>query len=63
VQKKIAGIIVCILVFTTFAGAMSPTNTSTKSVDSEPVDRAYSHTILAEFGTYTTSILLCYTRV
>jgi len=52
-KKKIAYILVCMLVFTTFAGAMSSTKTPTKSDDNEPANMAYSHTILAEYGTYT----------
>jgi len=52
-KKKIVGILVCMLIFTTFAGAMSSANISTKSNGNEPVDdMAYSHTILGEFGTY-----------
>jgi len=50
-KKEIIGIIVCMLVLPTFAGAMSSTNTSTESIDNEPVDRTYSHTILGEYGT------------
>ena len=50
-MKKIVGILVCMLVFSTFAAAISSTNTSTKSIDNEPANRAYSHTILGEFGT------------
>jgi len=52
-KELIVGTLVCMLVFTTFAGAISSTNTSTKSNDNEPANRAYSHTILGEFGTYT----------
>jgi len=50
-KELVVGILICMLVFTTFAGAISSTNTSTKSIDNEPVNRAYSHTILGEFGT------------
>ncbi len=53
-QKKIVGIIICILLFTTFAGAVSPSYNSTKSKNSEPVTAATTHTVLSEFGTYTT---------
>jgi|GEM_PF-2375571 len=50
-KKKIVGILVCMLIFTTFAGAMSSANISRSN---EPVDdMAYSHTILGEYGTYT----------
>jgi len=52
-KKKIVGILVCMLIFTTFAGAMSSANISTKSNGNKPVgDMAYSHTILGEYGTY-----------
>ena len=57
-RRKIVYILICMLLFATFAGAMSPQNTSKKSSDNEPVDRDYSHTILGEFGT-TTFCIYC----
>ena len=53
-RRKIVYILVCMLVFTTFAGAISSTNTSTKSLDKENANVDYSHTIFGEFGTFVT---------
>jgi hypothetical protein len=39
------------LIFGTFAGAMSPSNFSTKSIDKVNSNMSYSHNILGEFGT------------
>ena len=61
-RRKIVYILVCMLVFTTFAGAISSTNTSTKSNDDEPANRAYSHSILGEYFTMTTCVPCKYTH-
>ena len=53
-KGKIAVILVCMLMFSTVVGAISSTNTSTKSEDPEPFDKGYSHDILGEFFTLTT---------
>ncbi|UCD14447.1 MAG: hypothetical protein JSW60_03260 [Thermoplasmatales archaeon] len=50
-KKKIIGIVVCLLVSVTFAGAMPPANMATKSIGTIPVDRGYSHTIIGEYCT------------
>ncbi|EMR74602.1 hypothetical protein MBGDF03_00311 [Thermoplasmatales archaeon SCGC AB-540-F20] len=55
-KELVVGTLVCMLVFTTFAGAISSTNTSTKSNDNEPANRAYPHTVLGEYFTMTTCV-------
>ncbi len=46
--------LVGMLLFTTVFGAMSNPNLSTESEKNEPVNTAATHTVLQEYGTYTT---------
>ena len=57
-QKKIVGIVFCMLVFTTFAGAISSSNTEVeeKSLNKTSTEEGYSHTILGEYFTMTTCV-------
>ncbi len=52
-KKKIIFIIVCMLVFSTVAGTISSSKTSTKSSDEVTVGLDYTHTILGEYCTAT----------
>ena len=52
-KKKIVGILICMLIFTTFTGAISSSSNISKSINESVDDMAYSHTILGEYGTYT----------
>ncbi len=59
-QKKLIGLLVCMLMFPIVAGIVPSTNTSTESIGQVIVDRSYSHTILGEFGTNSTNVSCCY---
>jgi hypothetical protein len=50
-QKKILAIIICILLSSTFAGAINSNSTTIKSENKKSENLAPTHTILAEFGT------------
>jgi len=52
-RKKIAGILVCILVFSAFAGMTSSTKTSKNTLTEATADMDYSHTVFAELGSST----------
>jgi hypothetical protein len=54
-ENLVVGTIICILLFTTFVGAISSTKTSINTNDKELVDIDFTHTILGEFGTYSTA--------
>jgi hypothetical protein len=53
-RKKIIYLVVSMLLFTSIFGAMSAQKVSTTPEDNKPENTASTHTILAEFGTYTT---------
>ena len=55
---KIVAILVCMLMISSMAGALSSINTSTKMLDIEPqpAENSYSHDILGEFFTLTTCV-------
>ena len=52
-KKKIIYILVCMLVFSTVAGTISSSKTSTKSSNELTIGMDSSHTILGELGTAT----------
>ena len=54
-MKKIVGILVCMLGFSTFAAAISSSNTEMeeKSLSKASKEEGYSHTILGEYCTIT----------
>ncbi len=59
-QNKIIGFIVCILVFTSLAGAINTNDISIQSEKKESANAAHTHIVLSEFGTYTTCIYCKY---
>ncbi|KYK26447.1 hypothetical protein AYK20_08870 [Thermoplasmatales archaeon SG8-52-1] len=57
-KKKIIGILICIIMFSTVAGAFSHVNLPLELKDNkiESTDRSYTHHVLGEYGTMTTCV-------
>jgi hypothetical protein len=57
-REKIIGILICMMMFSTVAVALSQSNMQIESSDNkiESNDRSYTHTVLGEYGTMTTCV-------
>ncbi|KYK23086.1 hypothetical protein AYK24_01340 [Thermoplasmatales archaeon SG8-52-4] len=57
-REKIIGIIICLMMFSTVAGAFTQLDMplEPKDTKSESSDRAYTHNVLGEYGTMTTCV-------